>query len=81
MQLDRLFWFNFNPFDFVSEMRYFIQRLIARGDYESAAILAKHNESWLPSELLNQDELKPHSLFTYRLFRANKVRDFLCNCF
>lgn len=54
-------------------MRYFIQRLITRGDYESAAILAKNNEAWLPAEMLNQDELKPHNLFVYRLFRANKV--------
>ena len=58
---------------FHSEMRYFLQRLITRGDYESAVILAKNNEAWLPSELLNEDDLSPHSLIQYRLVKANKV--------
>jgi len=57
------------------EMRYFLQRLITRGDYESAVILAKNNEAWLPSELLNEDDLSPHSLIQYRLVKANKSLD------
>ena len=54
-------------------MRYFLQRLITRGDYESAVILAKNNDAWLPPELLNQEELSPLNLIYYRLVRTNKV--------
>eukprot|EP00795_Rhopilema_esculentum_P013565 gene13565-4453_t len=54
------------------EMRYFLQRLITRGDYESAAILAKNNELWLTSDLLRQDEFTPLNLFVYRMARTQK---------
>ena len=55
-------------------MRYFLQRLITRGDYESAAVLAKNNELWLPSDLLRQDEFTPLNLFVYRMARTQKVK-------
>eukprot|EP00794_Sanderia_malayensis_P017344 gene17344-19076_t len=54
------------------ELRYFLQRLISRGDYESAAILSKNNNLWLPSDLVRQDDFSPYNLFVYRLLRVNK---------
>ena len=62
-----------NHLQFFSEMRYFLERLISRGDYESAAILAKNNALWVPTEFLLQDEMSAQNLFLYRLMRVKKV--------